>query len=264
MTSPDEVGMNYKLKALLFDVDGTLADTERDGHRIAFNRAFDEAGLDWNWDSSLYGELLTVSGGKERLKYFIERFRHDFEASYGLDLFIREIHAAKQRFYLELMKDGAIPLRPGVERLLKEARAVGLRLALVTTTTLENVMALLESNLGPGSIQWFDVIAAGDVVDLKKPAPDVYLHAMEKLGLPASDCLAIEDSDNGIAAATAAGVKTLVTVTDYTQHREFSAAIIVLDQLGEPGAGFKVLSGDAGGHGHVDVAFLNWLFAASA
>lgn len=253
--------MKKPLEALLFDVDGTLADTERDGHRVAFNLAFTQAGLDWHWDVPLYGELLAVSGGKERLRYYIENFSSGFEAPPDLAEFIRELHAAKTRFYLELMQAGAIPLRPGVERLLREALAAGLRLALVTTTTPENVAALLESNLGANSSDWFEVIAAGDIVPRKKPAPDIYLYALEKLKLPASACLAIEDSDNGIDSSTAAGVKTIVTVTDYTRNQDFSAAEIVLDQLGEPGAGFEVLGGDAGAVKFVDMAFLNWTFS---
>jgi HAD superfamily hydrolase (TIGR01509 family) len=252
--------MTRKLEALLFDVDGTLADTERDGHRIAFNHAFDAAGLDWIWTIPLYGDLLAVSGGKERLKFYIDRYQAGFEPPQGLDRSIRELHALKQRYYLELMKDGKIPLRPGVERLLREARKTGLRLALVTTTTQENVESLLEQNLGQDSRQWFDVIAAGDVVASKKPAPDIYYCAMNKLDLPASACLAIEDSDNGMEAATAAGVKTLVTGTEYTRKQDFSKAAIVLDQLGEPGAGFTVLAGDAGGYPYANVEFLNWLF----
>jgi len=256
--------MNRQLEAILFDVDGTLADTERDGHRVAFNLAFTQAGLDWHWDVPLYGKLLAVSGGKERLQYYIEKFSSGFEAPSDLADFIRELHAAKTRFYLELMQAGAIPLRPGVERLLREALTAGLRLALVTTTTPENVAALLESNLGANSSNWFDVIAAGDIVPRKKPAPDIYHYALEKLKLPASACLAVEDSDNGIDSSTAAGVKTIVTVTDYTRSQDFSAAAIVLDQLGEPGAGFEVLYGDAGAAKFIDIAFLNWIFSQKA
>ena len=256
--------MMTELKALLFDVDGTLADTERDGHRLAFNRAFEESGLDWRWDVPLYGELLAVSGGKERLVYFLDEFVGGFEPPVDRDAFVRELHMAKQRFYLALMQEGAIPLRPGVERLLKDARESGLRLALVTTTTPESAAALLESNLGPESLGWFEVIAAGDVVARKKPAPDIYQHALRELDLPASACLAIEDSDNGIDSSTGADIKTLVTVNEYTRGQDFSGALIVLDQLGEPGAGFTVLAGDAGDAEYVDVAFLKRLLSQSS
>ena len=223
------------LKSLLFDVDGTIADTERDGHRVAFNQAFADAGLDWNWDVSLYGELLAVSGGKERLRYFIDRWKPEFVAPSDLDTFIREIHRVKQRYYLDLLAGGSIPLRPGVERLMHEARAAGLRLGIVTTTTPENVTALLNSTLGAESIGWFDVIAAGDIVPGKKPAPDIYLYALQQLGLSADDCLALEDSDNGLLSSTGAGIKTVITVTDYTRSQDFTTAALVVDQLGDPG-----------------------------
>ena len=248
------------LKALLFDVDGTLADTERDGHRVAFNQAFAEAGLDWEWDVSLYQQLLAVSGGKERIRYFIEVWLPEFELPEDLDSFIRKLHRSKTRYYLKLLEHGDIPLRPGVERLLHEAIRTGLRLAIVTTTTAENVTALLGSTLGVDSIGWFDVIAAGDIVPAKKPAPDIYLYTLEQLGLAAAECLALEDSDNGLLSSTGAGIKTVVTVNDYTRQQDFSAAVIVLDQLGEPGAGFDVLSGEAGGVIFADVAFLNRVF----
>jgi HAD superfamily hydrolase (TIGR01509 family) len=250
-----------ELKALLFDVDGTLADTERDGHRVAFNQAFAEAGLDWYWDVPLYGQLLAVSGGKERIRYFIEDWLPDFEAPEDLDSFIRKLHRSKTRHYLALLEHGDIPLRPGVERLLNEALCAGLRLAIVTTTTAENVTTLLGSTLGVESIGWFDLVAAGDIVAAKKPAPDIYLYALEQLGLAATECLALEDSDNGLLSSTGAGIRTVVTVNGYTRQQDFSAAVIVLDQFGEPGAGFDVLSGEADGATFADVAFLNHVFS---
>jgi HAD superfamily hydrolase (TIGR01509 family) len=250
-----------KLKALLFDIDGTIADTERDGHRVAFNQAFADAGLDWDWDVALYGQLLTVSGGKERLRYFIEQWKPGFEQPDDLDSFIRELHRAKTRHYLALLEQGAIPLRPGVERLLKDARASGLRLAIVTTTTPENVTALLGSTLGADSIGWFDLIAAGDIVPGKKPAPDIYHYALDHLDLKATECLALEDSDNGLLSSTGAGIKTIVTVNDYTRQQNFSGAAVVVDQLGEPGAGFELIAGDASEATIVDVAFLRRIFS---
>jgi HAD superfamily hydrolase (TIGR01509 family) len=251
--------MSHSLQALLFDVDGTLAETERDGHRIAFNRAFAEAGLDWEWGVSLYGELLRVSGGKERLRWYIEKWQPGFSSRGDLDGLVRDLHARKTEYYIELAGSGSIPLRPGVERLLTEAREAGLRLGLVTTSAPESVTALLETSMGRASPDWFDVIAAGDVVPAKKPAPDVYHYALRRLVLPATACIAFEDSDNGLASATAAGVTTLVTVNDYTRDQDFTGAVLVVDQLGEPGAGFRVLAGDARGKTWVDVDLLRQL-----
>jgi len=243
-------------KALIFDVDGTLADTERDGHRVAFNLAFADAGLDWYWDVPTYGRLLYTTGGKERLRHFIEHDLREFIAPTGLDGFVNEIHAAKNRHYTALLKSGAIPLRPGVERLLKEARESGLGLGIATTTSPENITTLLGVTLGEESIAWFNAIAAGDIVPHKKPASDVYEYALEQLGLPAESCLAIEDSENGILSSLGAGLKTIVTVNPYTRDQDFSGALIVLDQLGEPSTPFRVLAGDAGDSNYVDIAML--------
>jgi HAD superfamily hydrolase (TIGR01509 family) len=250
-----------KLKALVFDVDGTLSDTERDGHRVAFNRAFADANLDWSWDVETYGLLLKVTGGKERIRYFIEDFQPAFDAPADLDGFIRELHRSKTQHYVRLLQSGAIPLRPGVTRLLKDARSAGLRLAIATTTTPENVTTLLGATLGAESINWFDVIAAGDVVPGKKPAPDIYHYALKEMGLSAAQCMAFEDSENGLLSARHAGLKTIVTVNGYTRDDHFDGALIVLDQLGEPGAPFSVIDGCALGATHVDVALIKRLFA---
>jgi len=248
--------MQPELKALIFDVDGTLADNERDGHRVAFNLAFREAGLDWEWDVPTYDILLEVFGGKERIRYFIDRFKPQFLQPDDLDSWIRALHGRKTHHYTELLKSGAIPLRPGVERLLREARAAGIRLAVASTTTPENVTTLFSATIGPHSIEWFDVIAAGDVVANKKPAPDIYLHALDQLGLDATECLVFEDTEHGLASALDAGLATLITVNGATRNQNFRGAALVLDQLGEPGQPFKVLAGDAGGATMVNVDLL--------
>lgn len=250
-----------KLEALLFDVDGTLADTERDGHRIAFNQAFAEAGLDWEWSVELYGKLLAVTGGKERILHYLDRYNTEFARPANLSEFIAGLHKAKTRFYTELLNTGAIPLRLGVERLLQEARKAGLRLAIATTTTPDNVSALLKNTLGEDGESWFEVIAAGDIVPAKKPAPDIYFYAMEQMQLSPESCLAFEDSENGIHATRDANLTTLITVNDYTRDHQFDGAAIVLDSLGEPDLPFVVIEGDAGAHTYVNLDLLKTIHA---
>jgi len=252
-----------ELKALLFDVDGTLADTERDGHLVAFNRAFADAGLDWHWSSELYGELLAVTGGKERLRFYLDEYNTDFERPDNLDEFIKQLHIAKTEHYVNILAEGGIPLRNGVRRLIEEARAADMRLAIVTTTSPDNVAALLIHSLAPDAMSWFEVIAAGDVVPAKKPAPDIYSYTMQKMGLGPADCIALEDSRNGILSAQGAGLKTIITVDGYTAGSDFSGAAIVLDQMGEPDAPFTVLAGDAGGSQYLDLALVKRLHAAA-
>ena len=249
-----------ELAALLFDVDGTLADTERHGHRGAFNRAFADAGLEWEWDDSLYGELLAVTGGKERILHYMRQIGEEKGVSPDeLDEFVARLHAAKNAHYKRLLAEGGIPLRPGIERLLNEAREAGLRLAIATTTTADNVSALLHQTLGPEAESWFEVIGAGDVVPAKKPAPDIYRYVMGKMGLSPQVCVALEDSRHGLQAAIGTGLKTVVTVNDYTRHDDFPGAALVIDQVGEPERPFTVLSGSAGKATHLDLALLGRL-----
>lgn len=202
--------MTRPLRALIWDVDGTLAETERDGHRVAFNLAFEDEGLPWHWDVATYGELLKVTGGKERLRHWWMQLDPSAAARADADERIRRLHARKTGHYAGLVRSGAVTLRPGVQRLLDEARVAGLTLAIATTTTEANVHELLRATLGDGAPGWFAVIGAGDVVARKKPAPDIYEWVLRRLGLPPDACLSIEDSAPGVAAAQAAGVPVLL------------------------------------------------------
>ena len=249
-----------RLTTLLFDVDGTLAETE-EIHRQSFNRSFKQAGLDWHWSQELYAELLAVTGGKERIRHYLARYLPDFDVAMRLDEYIAGLHAAKTDIYTSTVASGDVPMRPGIRRLIDEARQAGLRLAIATTTTPVNVTALLHYNLAADSEDWFDVIAAGGVVEAKKPASDIYYYAMEKLAVHPQECMALEDSENGLLSAQDAGVATLVTVSQYTGNHDFEGAALVVDHLGEPDKPFTVISGDAGDHSYVTVDLLRDLHA---
>lgn len=216
------------IAALIFDVDGTLAETE-EIHRIAFEHAFADAGLPWRWDVVLYRRLLKVTGGKERIRHWLALMGP--EAPALTDEAVAALHAAKNAHYGAYVRSGACPLRPGVARLVHEARARGLRLAIVTTTSRANVEALLPATFGPDGPALFDVAICGEDVVAKKPAPDAYHLAIERLGLDATACLVFEDSANGLAAARAAGLRTIVTPSLYTSDEIFDGAEAVLDDL---------------------------------
>ena len=208
-------------KALIFDVDGTLAETE-ELHRAAFNRVFAARGLGWEWDRALYRLLLKTTGGKERMKAYQASLPAD--APRLSDEEIAALHAEKTRAYVAMMEAGEIELRPGVRDMLAAARVSGIRVAIATTTSRPNVDALIRATMGREAEEVFEVLACGDEVKAKKPAPDVYLLALKGLSLPASDCLALEDSIMGLKSAQAAGIPTLVTPSSYTDDQDFSSA----------------------------------------
>ncbi len=217
-----------KLKAILFDVDGTLAETE-EAHRLAFNRAFAEAGRRWCWSADDYRELLKVTGGRERIRHFVDAIGET-----ASDESIAAMHRRKNALYAELVKDGAAVLRPGVARLIAEARRAGIGIGIATTTSRANLVALLDCHFGSGSLAWFDAVVTGEGVTHKKPDPEVYACALDTLGLDAEACVAIEDSRNGLLAAAACGIAVLVTPSLYTMHETFEGAAAVRASLEHP------------------------------
>jgi beta-phosphoglucomutase-like phosphatase (HAD superfamily) len=223
------------LEALIFDIDGTLADTE-EGHRCAFNLAFERFNLGWQWERGEYLGLLRITGGKERLAHYIEQSADLSDAEKRrVAARILDIHAEKTKFYSSLAGDGGIPLRPGIARLIGEARSAGVHLAIASTTTRANIDALLRATLGPQGVAMFQAIACGDEVAHKKPAPDIYRLALHRLGCDAASCVAFEDSVNGLRAAVAAGLRTVVTPTMWTEGSDFVCAGLLLPHLGDPG-----------------------------
>ena len=252
------------LQAVVFDVDGTLADTEHDGHRPAFNAAFREAGLPWEWDTRLYGELLAVTGGKERIRHYVAKYQPAFGRRPDVEPLIAALHQAKTRHFGALVRAGGIRARPGVVRLIRELSEQNVRLAIATTTSPENVDALLATALRELPPDTFEVVGAGDIVPAKKPAPDIYAWVLAKLRLPASACLAIEDSRNGVLAARGAGLPVVVTPSAYTANEDFAGSSAVVSDLGEPGAPFAVIAGDAQGHRWVTAELLALWHASSA
>lgn len=249
------------LRAILFDVDGTLCETE-EIHRRAFNEAFHAFGLAWYWSQAEYRRLLDVAGGKERIAHYAST-RQAFGSSARLKELTRHLHAFKTAQYGSLLAEGSPRLRPGVERLLREARERKVRLAIATTTSTPNVEALLRSALGEGALGWFDSICAGDSVPKKKPAPDIYLEALSELDLEPEECVAIEDSENGLRSALAAGLPTVVTPSEYTRHHDFDGATLRVDHLGDPGMPCTSLSRRPGFGPVVDVDGLSGLLEGS-
>ena len=214
------------IKALIFDVDGTLAETE-DAHRIAFNRAFADAGMDWSWDIATYRHLLLTTGGKERMR------AHAAQVGYTAELNVEALHARKTQIYKDLVSSGHAQLRPGVECLIRATRAAGLKLAIATTTSRPNLDALFENTIGLDVLSWFEAICFGDEVANKKPDPAIYRLALDRLNLCASQCVAFEDSRPGLLSAMGAGIEAVViTPSLYTAHHDFAEARVVLNDLG--------------------------------
>jgi HAD superfamily hydrolase (TIGR01509 family) len=212
---------------LLWDVDGTLAETERDGHRVAFNQAFADAGLPWSWDVARYGELLRVTGGRERLLLDMQS-RGDVPAAPGeREALARRLHARKNEFYADLVTGGAIALREGVVELMQECLERGVRMGVVTTTSRSNLDALLRVHLGPRWAESFAVLVCGEDVSRKKPDPEAYQRALRALGVGPLAAVALEDSPGGVAAARAADVPVVVTRSAYFAEATIEGAIAI-------------------------------------
>lgn len=241
------------LQAILWDVDGTLAETERDGHLVAFNAAFDELDIPWRWTEQRYGELLRVAGGFERLLFDMESEPSAPFAQEERNALARRIHALKNRRYGELVASGALPLRAGVRELFDECAAEGLRMAIVTTTSRSNLQALLGAHLGPQWRKLFAAVVSAEDAPAKKPDPQAYRLVLERLQLPAERTVAIEDSPMGLAAATAAGIPVVITRSRYFSDDPVRGAMAVGPSLGTRAGWSPGLDGKPGRVGLADI-----------
>ena len=222
------------LKALIFDCDGVLVDTERDGHRVAFNQAFRDFDLSVHWDIEVYGRLLKqVAGGKERLHQYFDEIGWPGDAHLDRAAYVERIHQYKSSIFQELVRNGLLAPRPGVARLMDEAHAGGIRLGVCTTARESSALAVLDL-FGEERKGRVEHVLAGDIVDRKKPDPAVYLLAAERFGLNPAECMAIEDSRIGLAAALGAGMNCIVTTSAYTADEDFEGALRVVPDLGDP------------------------------
>jgi HAD superfamily hydrolase (TIGR01509 family) len=224
--------------ALIFDCDGVLADTEQYAHLPAFNQMWQELGVPWQWNAAQYAIKLKIGGGKERMSSLANDA--DFQAAYPVPTdpeewkaIIAQWHKRKTALYTEIINSGQIPPRPGVKRLAEAALVQGWKLAVASTSAQDSVEAVLYHVMGEATASTF-LVLAGDVVKAKKPAPDIYLLAAERLGVQPADCVVVEDSRNGLVAATKAGMHCVVTVSSFTREEDFSEAAIVLSSLGDP------------------------------
>ena len=226
------------MSVLIFDCDGVLADTERDGHRVAFNQMFRELQVPIEWSEETYGEKLRIGGGKERMA---AELTPEFVRANGLPddsaaqaEMVARWHRRKTEIYTEMAVNGLLPARPGVRRLILDAQDAGWKLAVASTSAEPSVRAILEHVVGEERAARFDLVLAGDVVPRKKPAPDIYLLALDRLEARSSEVLVMEDSRNGLLAATGAGLRCVMTVNGYTQEEDTREAVLVVSSLGDP------------------------------
>ncbi len=222
------------LRALIWDVDGTIAETERDGHRVAFNEAFKELGVPWRWDVPTYGYLLRVTGGYERLLFDMECRPQAPASASEREGMAQAVHRRKNERYAQMILSGAIKARPGVHRLMDECADAGITMAIATTTSRQNVEALLAQQVGPYWRDRFAAIVCSEDAPIKKPDPLAYRLALERLGVGAREALAVEDSPNGLAAAYALGIGTLITRSAYFRYEAFAGFAGICNDLDHP------------------------------
>jgi HAD superfamily hydrolase (TIGR01509 family) len=221
------------MQAIIFDCDGVLADTERDGHRVAFNKAFAQKGFAIEWNVKLYGKLLEVSGGKERMRHYFDDHGWPPDVT-DKNALIVELHKLKTDFFMEITESGQLPVRPGIARLVDEAIAANITLAVCSTSHERAVNLVVEKLLGPERKAHFNAILAGDVVSKKKPDPEIYNLVSQRLNLEPSECVVVEDTRIGLLAAKAAGMHCIVTTNNYTKDEDFAEADLLVSELGDP------------------------------
>lgn len=237
------------LKAVLFDVDGTMADTEPKGHLPSYNSAFKKLGLNWKWTRKFYRhDLLQLSGGRERIDHFLQEYDppiagHESAIEADRVAWINDVHKLKSEIFAQRVQGGKVPLRPGVDRLIRELSQSGIQLVIVTNASRATLEPFLAHTLGSNLRSRFDLVVSGEQVGKKKPEPDVYLRALELLRLEADECVAIEDSEMGLTSAFRAGISTLVTVNADTRHHNLRKAKLVVNHLGDPDQPSRALRG---------------------
>jgi len=231
-----------QLKAIFFDMDGTIIDTEKDGHRVAFNKAFARLGINTEWDIAKYRELLQIAGGKERMKFYFQgEGRNHLPKETPIDDLVQRLHLLKTEIFVSLIESGKLPLRPGIKRLMQEANGKGIMVGICTTSNEKAVKAIVDSLLTDIKI---DLVLAGDIVTKKKPDPEIYLLALQKTKLLGDEVLVVEDSENGLIAGKKAGIKVLVTVNEYTKNENMSLADVVVTSLGNQNEKPMILAGN--------------------
>lgn len=250
---PDNRSLN--LRGIIFDVDGTLADTE-EIHRIAFNKTFQEFNLDWHWSEEKYAELLSISGGKERMTKFGSTLHKEFRTEKEFLALISDMHKRKSIIYRQVLSEKKITLRPGVLRLIDELINENISLNIATSSSLENVDTLLKYNLGSEWRKLFDVVESSDTTKEKKPNPAVYKNVLRRSSLNVEHVIAIEDTQNGLMAAVLASLKTIVTTHPMTSKNVFPESCLVIDCMGEPNRPFDVLSGKNFGHNYLNLSLI--------